>query len=191
MERRKRFEELYTESIDPWGFRTSKYERKKYAATIQALGARQYRCGVEAGCSIGELSRLLADECTEFVGLDISQTAIDEAVKRNADRPHMTFSRVELPGGWPDLTPDLVVLSEFLYFLSTTEIEALADRICNSWVSRADCLIVSFLGETSEALQGAESAALMISSLNARDGVEAISAVRNEDYQIEVVRNSA
>jgi hypothetical protein len=32
-----RFERLYQQSPDPWGYRTSSYEQEKYAATLAAL----------------------------------------------------------------------------------------------------------------------------------------------------------
>jgi len=57
------FDALYAASPDPWAFETSAYERAKYAATLDALPARRYRRALEVGCSIGVLTRQLADRC--------------------------------------------------------------------------------------------------------------------------------
>ena len=53
----ERFERLYHESPDPWGYRTSDYEREKYAATLAALPKRSHGLCLEVGCSIGVLHR--------------------------------------------------------------------------------------------------------------------------------------
>ena len=60
------FEALYTEREDPWDFETSAYEAAKYAATVEALGDRRYGRAIEAGCSIGVLTELLAARSTGF-----------------------------------------------------------------------------------------------------------------------------
>ena len=155
-DRRRTFDDLYASSIDPWHFRTSSYEKNKYLATMSALPAPRYHTAVEAGCSIGELSRLLATRCDFFYGLDVSEIAIAEARARNADRLNMTFLAAELPGSWPEVGADLIVLSEFLYFLSREEIRDLAMAIVRTWKPAGDCVVVSFLGSISGGLQGAE-----------------------------------
>ena len=57
------FRRLYARSADPWAFRTSAYEKEKYRQTIAALGERRFRSGFEPGCSIGVLTRMLAERC--------------------------------------------------------------------------------------------------------------------------------
>ena len=187
-DRRNRFEELYAQSIDPWNFRTSGYERDKYRETVAALPASTYRCGIEAGCSIGELSRLIGERCQTFYGVDVSQTAIDEATERNADRPGLTFLRAELPEEWPSVSVDLIVLSEVLYFLSVVEINRLAELIGQNWEIGGDCVIVSFLGATSEALQGTESADVMIGALRSRMDILAIPTPVRNGYRLDVLQ---
>ena len=187
-ERRRRFEELYNKTIDPWQFRTSSYEKEKYEKTVASIPASKYKCGIEAGCSIGELSRLIGERCQQFYGIDISEAAIDEARKRNADRHNLHFAQSELPGGWPQISADLIVLSEILYFLTANEIEKLADILKHRWEVGGDCIVVSFLGDTSEALQGTESADMMAAALRSRMTIATIPATVEENYRIDVLQ---
>ncbi len=60
---RSYFETLYSQSVDPWDFRTSPYEQRKYAATLDILSRPRYARALEVGCSIGVLTRLLAGRC--------------------------------------------------------------------------------------------------------------------------------
>ncbi len=64
------FEDIYTRAIDPWGFRTSPYERGKYEATIGILPRTTYRSALEVGCSIGVFTRMLAERCDAVLALD-------------------------------------------------------------------------------------------------------------------------
>ena len=57
------FQELYDKSPDPYGFTTRWYERRKYAVSLALLPWARYRSGFEPGCSIGELTALLAPRC--------------------------------------------------------------------------------------------------------------------------------
>ena len=63
MSLRDRFEGMYADRPDPWGFETSAYEQAKYDATIAALGPAATPRALEIGCSIGVLSERLAARC--------------------------------------------------------------------------------------------------------------------------------
>ncbi len=186
-ERRARFDRLYARDIDPWGFRTSGYEQEKYHATLAALPRSRYGVGVEAGCSIGELTRLLSSRCDYLVGIDVSSLGPDEALRRNADRPNIRFRRGELPGAWPDMPVDLVVLSEVLYFLSPLEIDALAGRLSQTWCDGGDCVLFNYLVPTAESLQGAEAADLFIEALKRRTSVQHPTGTTRGQYRLDVL----
>ena len=111
------FDALYTRDADPWDFRTSDYEKRKYAATIAMIGDRRYAQGPEVGCSIGVLSALLAPICDAFLGLDISEIPLNDARAICAAFPNARFTCMATPGDWPEGQFDLIVLSEVLYFL--------------------------------------------------------------------------
>src|ERR1700761_6194782 len=99
------FEKKYQHEIDPWRFRTSTYEREKYAATIGALSKPHYRNALEIGCSIGVLSSRLATHCEHLLSLDASPTAIAEAAAQNL--PNVRFVEAVMPEKFPDARFDL------------------------------------------------------------------------------------
>src|ERR1700684_3023626 len=125
----ERFERLYHESADPWGYRTSDYEREKYAATLAALPKRSHGLCLEVGCSIGVFTGLLAARCEHVVAIDFSLGALRLA------RPHpQRGGDVDLlPAGFPEKTPpgswDLIVCSEVLYYLQEPALDEAVDWI--------------------------------------------------------------
>ena len=112
------FEALYTEREDPWDFETSAYEAAKYAATVEALGDRRYGRAIEAGCSIGVLTELLAARCDALEAVDVSVRAVERARARLAGVPHVRVERRTLPEEMPAGPFDLIVCSEVLYYWS-------------------------------------------------------------------------
>jgi SAM-dependent methyltransferase len=113
---REYFEKLYAESPDPWGFETSPYERRKYERTLDVLGRRRYRHALEAGCSIGVFTAMLAPLCDELLAVDVSEKAIATAKERLAGFPHVRIEVRTLPEETPEESFDLVVASEVLYY---------------------------------------------------------------------------
>ena len=146
--RARRFDALYRDAIDPWNFRESDYERKKFHATLGALPCARYRRAVEIGCSIGELTRRLGERADEVLGLDVSAVAIEEARRAHGKVAGLRFETAELPRDWPPGAFDLVVLSEVLYFLSIREIDALAAHVADALEPGGHCLAICWLGET-------------------------------------------
>lgn len=111
------FDDLYARSSDPWRLTSSAYEARKYAATAGAVpdGARLVH---EPGCSVGVLTAQLARRCRRLVAWDLSPVAVASARERVADQPHVEVRVGAVPGWWAGGRPDVVVLSELLYYLS-------------------------------------------------------------------------
>lgn len=152
---------LYRQSPDPWGHATRAYEQAKFAQTLTALGGRRYRQVVEIGCGIGVLTALLAPRCETLFGIDCVGRAVETARHRLADQPHVRLAVGVAPHDLPDMAPDLIVLSEVLYFMTRDEIARLA-AWCNAHAApAARIVIVSWKGPTGEALSGPASAALL------------------------------
>lgn len=191
IERAARFDRIYRADPDPWAFRTSPYERAKYRATLAALPRERYRSGIEAGCSIGELTRLLSQRCDQLLGIDVSAVAIEEAVRKLGDRRHVRFLVADLPRGWPALEPDLIVLSEVLYFLTADEIGELATCAAAGWSAGGDCVLVNYLGPTDEALDGDAAATLFIEALAALRPVTVVRRDHTAGYRLDVLRAEA
>jgi len=124
------FDRLYRESPDPWSFETSEYERHKYDETLAVLPRARYREAFEVGCSIGVLTKRLAERCDSLLAVDCSAIALDRAIERCREIEHVRFERMNLPRDYPDdKTFDLVVLSEVAYYWSWRDLRRVFDRI--------------------------------------------------------------
>lgn len=111
------FEKLYAGSPDPWEFATSAYERRKYGRTLAALRGRRFRRALEAGCSIGIFTAMLAPHCDELLALDTSEKAAAAARERLAGQGRVRIERRTIPEETPAGPFGLIVASEILYYL--------------------------------------------------------------------------
>ncbi len=152
--RQTHFERLYRTNPDPWNYATSPYEQKKYAATMAGLQRPRYDSTIEVGCSIGVLSDQLRHRCDRFLGLDLSPTALALAKRRLGHCRNVALRSVEVPRLWPRRRADLIVLSEILYYLSPTELSALARHIDRSLVPGGEVVVVAWRKDTDSALSG-------------------------------------
>jgi SAM-dependent methyltransferase len=146
------FEAKYQADIDPWGFRTSAYEREKYDETIFALTKPRYCYALEVGCSIGVLTAMLAARCDHVVALDGSNTAIAEA--KRLKLANVAFQVACLPGDWPVGTFDLIMLSEVLYYFSEPDLARMAELSCAALAPGGEIVLCHWLGETDYPLHG-------------------------------------
>ena len=152
------FEDMYAGDPDPWRFRTSGYERRKYSATLRALGGRRFDRGVEIGCSIGELTAQLARSCRSMLGVDISERAVEAARARTARLPHVSIERMTLPGEAPRGEFDLIVLSEVLYYFGAEDLRRVADWVLEARPVGGMVLLVHWLGGTPDYPMGGDEA---------------------------------
>ncbi len=153
---------LYSDSDDPWNFRTSAYEQAKFAATRRALSRGRYRSAFELGCGNGELAKQLVDLCVRYTGMDAVNRAVDAA--REAV-PSASFVTGFYPCAMPQDDYDLLILSEILYFLDQCSIERLAQDITASW-PHAEIICVSYLGETGNDLQGHDAVSTFMAAMS-------------------------
>jgi SAM-dependent methyltransferase len=118
------FDGKYAASADPWGFRSRWYERRKYAISVAMLPSARYGCAFELGCSIGELTAMLAPRCDALLSCDVSAAAVAAAARRTAAFPQVRVERRPVPASWPAGTGrfDLVVCSEMLYYLGDDDL---------------------------------------------------------------------
>jgi hypothetical protein len=156
------FQRIYEASPDPWRFRTSVYEQAKYRRTVASLGDRRFRSGLEAGCSIGVLTRLLAGRCDRLLAVDIVDAPLSLARKACADQPWVRFEQKQLPDEWPGELFDLIVLSEVLYFLSPADIAKVADLVCATLDEEGMVLSVNWRGRSDDPTNGDEAAGIFI-----------------------------
>ncbi len=140
------FERLYHDSPDPWGYLTSDYERKKYAATLAALPKPSHGLCLEVGCSIGVLTGLLAARCEHLVAIDFSLGALQLARQNlqgvsNVDLLRAGFPEETPPGSW-----DLIVCSEILYYLRPQAFDEAVGWIETQLTYGASVVAVSWRG---------------------------------------------
>jgi predicted TPR repeat methyltransferase len=174
---------LYAQDIDPWHFRTSAYERDKYATTIAALGGRTFRCGLELGCSIGVLTRQLAAHCDRLVAVDTSERALEEA-RRHCPYAHVEFRQAHLPNGHLDGRYDLIVASEILYYLHPPALIALARRLKKMAEPDAWLLSVHWTGSTDYPLSAQDATTLCFDA----SGVEHVRTFHAPGFRLDLGR---
>lgn len=182
------FERLYQSNPDPWGFETSTYENDKYRRTLDALGDRRFSSGLEIGCSIGVLTRMLAQHCDTVLGLDIVEQPLRAARLRCADQPHVRFQRMQIPASWPKGRFDLIVFSEVLYFLSGADIDICVDRVLSCLLPGGAVVLVNWLGRTDDPTPGNAAAEHFITKSS--ETLTATSRYRNENYRLDVLERA-
>ncbi len=179
------FARLYAASPDPWGFRTSGYERDKYAETLAALPDRRFRSALEVGCSIGELTRRLAPLCDRLLGLDLSDAALREAAATCGELAGVAFRQATVPSEWPDGPFDLVVLSEVLYFLVPDDLAVLARRCLDSLDPGGVVLLVNWTGPTDDPLSGDDAAEMFVA--HAAPRLRRVRQDRHPGYRLDLL----
>jgi SAM-dependent methyltransferase len=112
------FDAIYERSSDPWSFATDPTERARYSDIVSLLGNIQFRSGFEPGCSIGELTVMLAPRCERLLAIDISPRAVALARQRCRGIANVEVRHGRLPDDLPKPDVDLVVLSEIGYTTS-------------------------------------------------------------------------
>lgn len=157
------FEDLYSGSRDPWGFETSEYERRKYERTLGMLKDRRYRRALEVGASIGVFTEMLAPQCDELLGVDVSEKALSIARERLARYPHVRLELRELPEEMPEGSFDLILASEVLYYLPREVVLGTLRRFEEALVPGGTIVAVHWRKETrTYPLQGDEVHELLV-----------------------------
>lgn len=126
---RETFDRLHTAAPDPWQVDSAWYERRKRDVLLASLPERRYRLALDIGCSTGALAAELALRCEQLVATDVSPVAVDAARRRLAGLPGTQVRIASVPDEWPVSDPDLVVLSESGYYLTSLQLELLIRRL--------------------------------------------------------------
>ena len=177
---------IYASDPDPWRFTSSAYERDKYAATLAALPQVRYRSAFEPACSIGVFTHALAARCDRVLATDLVPAAVDATRARCADRANVAVRQGALPADWPEGRFDLIILSEFLYFLAPLDLAALVHRVGGAIEPGGDMVLVHWLGETDYPQSGDEAAEGFIAQAASFAGLRHQS--RTAAYRIDVLR---
>ena len=131
----------------------------------------------------------MAGRCDALLALDTSCLALGEAVRDNADLLHVQFREATLPRDFPEGRYDLIVLSEVLYYLSTSDLAALAERCLASLEPDGEMVLCHWLGETDYPLRGEEAAGLFIAAAAPR--WRPVASRREPEYRLELLGAAA
>lgn len=126
------FEDMFAASDDPWAFKTRWYEQRKRDLTLAALPKQRYLRAFEPGCANGELSLRLAARCDALLCMDMSPRAVALARLRLDDYSSARVIEGCLPDNWPEGEFDLIVISEWAYYLAPDMLIQLIERIAAS-----------------------------------------------------------
>lgn len=180
------FDTIYAGDDDPWRFETSDYERAKYHATIAALPRAHYRSGLEAGCSIGVLTRRIAPFCAQLLAFDVSDKPLQRARDACADLPQVAFAQIDIPAAWPRGSFDLMIFSEVLYYQTRDDLARTAAAIDTSLAPGGDVLCVHWIRDTDYPLSGDDAMSFMLSATEAF--LTPLRQTRTQDYRLDVLR---
>lgn len=179
---------LYEVADDPWNTHASDYEQGKFRQTVASLPRAMYRCGLEVGCGAGALTAHLAPRCDHVIAMDCTAAALAVA-RSHVQAANVTFVQGAAPADWPAQSPDLVILSEVLYFLTKAESAELAARITTGCAADCDVVLVNWLGDTSGLISGPEAADRMIFALE--DSFAVTAAQSFAGYRIDAMSRRA
>ncbi len=144
------FEKIYATTDDPWDFRSSGYERAKYADTLASLPRERYRRAFEIGCSNGELSARLIPRVGELLSVDLNERALAAARRRNARADSVRFERLQFPSELPEGSFDLIVVSEVAYYWGRADFEK-AQRLLHGLLEPGgDLMLVHYTPEETD-----------------------------------------
>jgi cyclopropane fatty-acyl-phospholipid synthase-like methyltransferase len=177
------FDALYAADPDPWQFATSVYEREKYDATLAALPAR-IGSAFEIGCSIGVLTRRLAERCDTLFAVDVAKVALAEARRRCADQANVTIMRMRVPQEWPTGRFDAILFSEVLYYFASDDLVHTAARARASMTPGGYTLLVHYTLPTDYPASGDTAADRFI----AASGLTPILQRRAAQYRLDLLR---
>jgi SAM-dependent methyltransferase len=142
------FDGLYRADPDPWGFETSAYEARKYARTLAVVGQEPVGRALELGCSIGVLTRQLAEKCDRLVATELSERALAQARARCAELKNVDFILAKRTTDGIDGDFDLMLLSEVVYYWDDRDMAAMAAAIVDHLTPGGRLVLVHWLGET-------------------------------------------
>jgi len=183
------FEALYAGGRDPWQFATSDYERRKYAATLAAIGPARIPRAWEVGCSIGVFTQALAGLCDDLLAVDVADSALEQARARCGGLAQVALQRLRIPDEWPRGQFDLIVFSEVLYYLVADDIRTAAWRSLVSLAPGGRIVLVHWTGPTDYPCTGDEAATLFRDTCGYR--LRTVRQDRHDAYRLDVLQADA
>ena len=180
------FEEKYRDLGDPWHFRTSRYEQRRYGIAMAILPALRYRRAFEPGCSVGELTARLAFRADALLAMDCSPTAVETARARCRGLDHVTFAVGELPGAWPVGAFDLVVLSEIGYYFDRADLRGIVSRSAAALLPGGTLLALHWRGHSEDHVLHGDEVHAVARAVAAKHALRGAGRYREEAFRADV-----
>lgn len=142
------FDAAYQRDADPWQFATDPYELRRYGHVMHhvAPGGSVF----EPGCSVGVLTRQLAERCEQVTACDASTTAIDLARQRCVDLRNVELFVGVLPDDLPGGPFDTVVFSELGYYFDVAALSDLCRRLEGLVAADGRLIAVHWIGQSAD-----------------------------------------
>jgi protein-L-isoaspartate O-methyltransferase len=118
------------EKEDPWGYRVSNYEIKKYEQQISLLKDKRYQKALEIGCAEGAFTERLAKICDSVTGLDVSKKALERAERYLKELENVNLVNGNIVDVNFSEKFDLIIVSEVIYYIPTELLERTIQKIC-------------------------------------------------------------
>lgn len=177
------FDQLFTDNDDPWAFRQRWYEQRKRALSLALLTRPHYTAIFEPGCANGELSAALALRCDRLLCCDTAAAAVALAKARLQAFPHVQVQQRHLPHAWPEGSFELIVLSEWCYYLDHGDLCAVLDRTLASLTDNGQVLACHWR----PAIEGCPLTAQQVHAvLDQRLGLSRLAQVHEEDFLLDL-----
>lgn len=180
------FHDQYARARDPWGLGTRWYERRKYACTLAALPEPRYANAFEPGCSVGVLSRMLADRCDALLCADPVPAALERAAENLGGCPNVRLEQRAVPHDWPEGGFDLIVVSELAYYLGAADRALLWDRAARSLRRGGTLVAVHWRPRVADYPSDGDE---VHDELGGHPAFARLSATHDEDFRLDVYRN--
>ncbi len=187
------FEALYRRDNDPWQVASSFYEQRKLDVVLAALSRATYERAWDPACGTGHLAARLSLRSEEILATDLSETSVKITTRTCAGLDNVLVRQRRIPdAGAPEGDPfDLVVVSEFLYYLSDQDRSGVIDLIQHVTGPRAEVLGVHWRHRPHDAwLSGADVQAELRDGLVQRGWQDCV-RVEDPDFVLNTLRRGA
>lgn len=186
------FDAGYRADPDPWQVASSPYEQRKLDVVLASLTQARYERVWDPGSGTGHLAARLADRGTTVLAGDASAEAV--RLTRQTCHGHANVQVHQhrlpdpLPGPYAAYHPDLVVLSEFLYYLPDADRAAALAVVDRQADPTAELLAVHWAHVPDDAwLSGPGTQAEIVTRLSER-GWRHLVHHRDTDFVLDVLR---
>lgn len=176
MTRAPDFDAVYRADPDPWQVRSSFYEQRKLAVVLACLGSATVRYAWDPASGTGELAARLACRAERVLATDGSEEAVQLTRRRCAGLTNVETAQLALPESPPAGTEvDLVVLSEFVYYLDENARRRTLDLVDQLAAEQAEVVSLHWRHEPHDAwLSGAAVQAEIAEHLRAQGWQQAV-----------------